>query len=122
MFRFRIPLSGVCLLAAFALATPAAGVLPTPHVNVMDFGAAGNAVIGDQSNDSDDAPAFRLAVDAAIAAGHGNVYVPCGNYRIGTTHWSTGLVLTDADDGLHLFGDGDCSLLMPAAPQGQAII
>jgi len=89
----------------------------------MDFGAAGDAVIGDQSNDTDDTPAFRLAVDAAIAAGHKTVYVPCGNYRLGTSgSIVSGLRLVDGDDGLHIFGDGDCSVLMPASWQGQIII
>ena len=91
-------------------------------VNVMDFGAAGDAVIGDQSNDTNDAPAFRLALDAAIAAGHRNVYVPCGNYRIGTSSSATSVFrLVDGDDGIHIFGDGDCSVVMPASRQGQAL-
>jgi len=108
----------VCLFSLAVLGTPTpAASDPSEFVNVMDFGAAGDALIGDQTNDADDRPAFRLAVDAAIAAGHKNVYVPCGNYRLDGS-----LNLLDADDGIHIFGDGDCSVLMPAKRDGQTIV
>ncbi|WP_180930948.1 right-handed parallel beta-helix repeat-containing protein [Streptomyces sp. AJS327] len=43
----------------------------------QDFGAAGNGV-------ADDAPALQLALNAALAAGGGTVYVPAGIYRLAT--------------------------------------
>jgi hypothetical protein len=49
----------------------------TENVSVKDYGAVGNGV-------TDDSTAFQNAVNAAIASG-GDLYIPGGDYLIGTT-------------------------------------
>lgn len=56
------------------------GILWTPftgRINVKDFGAKGD-------NATNDAPAFQLALNAALALGGGEVFVPPGKYKIAT--------------------------------------
>ncbi|MCH7869885.1 MAG: metallophosphoesterase [Myxococcales bacterium] len=117
-------LSSPALTAAVTLEPPGPTIPPAVFANVMDYGAVGNAVIGDQTNDTNDIPAFMAAIADSIALGHRNVYVPCGNYRLGTDGITPffSLVLVFGDDGVRIFGDGDCSVLLPAQATGQVLI
>jgi polygalacturonase len=69
-------------------------------ISVKDFGAVGNGVI-------DDTPAIQAAVDAANAAGGGDVYIPPGTYMINASGNFTGIRLKSnvtivMDDGAKL--------------------
>jgi parallel beta-helix repeat protein len=66
--------------------------------NVKDFGATGDGV-------TDDTAAITAAVEAARAAGGGDVYVPTGTYIVsGHNEPSDGAIMLY--DNIHLYGDG----------------
>ena len=66
--------------------------------NVKDYGATGNGI-------TDDTAAIQAAVNAAKAAGGGDVYVPAGTYIVtGHNEPSDGAIMLY--DNIHLYGDG----------------
>ena len=69
--------------------------------NVKDFGGKGDG-------STDDTPALQAAIDAAIAAGGGQVLIPTGQFRL--THAIT------LGDGVDLVGLGSTSVLKPGFP------
>lgn len=64
--------------------------------NVLDYGAIGDGV-------ADDTVAIQTAVNASIASG-GSLYMPTGTYKCTST-----ITISGAD--LHLYGDGESTLL-----------
>lgn len=66
--------------------------------NVLDYGAKGDG-------STDDQPAIQAAIDAAVAAGGGTVYIPAGTYKMNDT-----LVLAElgaaSSLNLYIVGDG----------------
>jgi parallel beta-helix repeat protein len=66
--------------------------------NVRDYGATGNGI-------TDDTAAIQAAIDAAYAAGGGQVYMPTGQYRVsGGEEASDGCLMLK--DNVFLYGDG----------------
>jgi parallel beta-helix repeat protein len=66
--------------------------------NVRDFGATGNGI-------TDDTAAIQTAINAAAAAGGGQVYMPTGVYRVsGGEEASDGCLMLK--DNVYLYGDG----------------
>ena len=63
-------------------------------VNVRDFGAVGNGVV-------DDTAAIQKAIDAALVAGGGELFIPAGKYRI------TGTLFLRRARILRMYGQGD---------------
>jgi hypothetical protein len=72
--------------AALLAANPTTAQQPStsPHLNVRDYGARGDATTIPGSG-NDDGPAFQAALNAAGSMGGGIVVAPRGNYRIGGT-------------------------------------
>ncbi|AKJ63441.1 glycosyl hydrolase family 28-related protein [Kiritimatiella glycovorans] len=80
--------------ARAAAAEGSAPLAPRQAFSVRDFGAKGDGA-------SDDSGAFQKALDRAVHAGNGAIYVPAGHYRIGRR------VSAEATlEGLALLGDG----------------
>jgi hypothetical protein len=75
------------------------GKIKDQVVSVRDFGALGNSN-GTHLNGNDDTSAVSAAVNAAP---QGNIYFPCGTYRITST------ITKSTIAHYHLFGDGWCS-------------
>ena len=67
--------------------------------NVRDFGAVGDGK-------TVDSPAINKAIDAAVAAGGGTVYLPAGTYLCGSIHLKS---------NIHLLIDAGATIL--GAPQ-----
>ncbi|MBL0845222.1 putative Ig domain-containing protein [Pseudomonas mediterranea] len=66
--------------------------------NVQNFGAKGDGI-------TDDTAAIQAAIDAAAAAGGGEVYVPAGTYIVsGGEEPSDGCLMLKSN--VHLYGDG----------------
>src|SRR5436853_5931734 len=66
--------------------------------NVKDFGAKGDGV-------TDDTAAIQHAIDAAAAAGGGQVYAPSGTYIVSAGEEpSDGCLMLKSN--VHLYGDG----------------
>ena len=67
----------ISLLAAASGFVSTSDAMATPSVtfNVMDYGAV-------HDNSTDDVPAIKRAVAAAVAAGGGTVYLPAGTYLL----------------------------------------
>lgn len=66
--------------------------------NVQNFGAKGDGI-------TDDTAAIQAAIDAAAAAGGGQVYVPAGTYIVsGGEEPSDGCLMLKSN--VHLYGDG----------------
>jgi polygalacturonase len=86
IFRLTIPL-GLLVAACHPAATPPTTAPSTPVLrNVRDFGA-----VGDGQNR--DTAAIQKAIDAAAAAGGGEVLVPAGNYLTGSITLASGVTL-----------------------------
>ena len=92
--------SGAALVAAPVSA--ASPEFPPTSVNVKAFGALGDGV-------TDDRVALQRAIDAAVSAGGGQVYLPAGQYRL------TGKITLG--DGVDLAGIGSASALKPDFPK-----
>jgi polygalacturonase len=88
-----------CLAGVFAAPTALPQVASAPYYNVKAFGA-----IGDGTNV--DSPAINKAIDAAVAAGGGTVFVPAGTYLSGSIHLKS---------HIHLYLDSGAVIL--GAPQ-----
>ena len=61
---------------------------------------------GTPGTGTDNEAAFERAINAAIAAGGGTVYIPCGLYR--TAGW-----IDVAGDNVVIEGEGECSVVLP---------
>lgn len=83
-------------LAASASAAPPTTLPSRPAYNVRDFGAAGDGK-------TLDSPAINRAIDAAVAAGGGTVYLPAGTYLSGSIHLKSNINL-HIDAGATLLG------------------
>jgi nitrous oxidase accessory protein NosD len=93
-------------LAAVSLAPLCSATLAAPAViNVRDLGAVGDGK-------TDDLPALRKAITALQAAGGGSLYFPAGTYLISDRLLFGG----DNFRTLHIFGDGDTSVIKTVAP------
>ncbi len=78
-------------------------------VSVKDFGAVGDGV-------TDDGAAFRSAVEAVVAAGGGEVYIPKGTYRVKAEAGDTTNIAVYVPSGVHIRGAGAISTtICPAA-------
>jgi len=62
-------------------------------ISVKDFGAVGNGT-------TDDTVAIQAAINAAVLAGRGKVYMPTGNYLVSSTLTITGNNITIMGDGM----------------------
>jgi polygalacturonase len=71
--------------------------------NVRDFGAVGNGVANDQT-------AFQLAVNAALAAGGGTVYIPKGTYWFPNPVNAT--IINVGNGNLTFKGDGETTTIL----------
>ena len=102
------------VLAAWLVAGPAGAAI----FDVTSFGA-------DPAFAGLDTPAANAAVDAACAAGGGEVHFPAGFYRLGhDTGPSSGFYsgLQVSCDNIVISGVGDTSVLMPENSGGQTVI
>jgi hypothetical protein len=104
------PMSVCCLLLVCALragAQETAPPAPAGRFNVRDFGAVGDGK-------ADDSAAFAKALQAAMDAGRGAVWVPAGEYRL------AGQVKVEGSPAaLSLLGDGQgVSCLVCDNPEG----
>ena len=115
--RTRRSLTG--LLVMLGLATTLAPSADAAVFNVVNFGA------DPVSFSNLDAAAANAAVDAACAAGGGEVHFPAGFYRLGRVHGAGGAFYSGLQidcDNIEVTGVGDASVLMPANTGGQTVI
>ena len=87
---------------------------PNAIYNVMKFGAKGNGL-------SDDGPSIQKALNAAAAAGGGNVTFPCGEFALlsvaGAAPSGRSILYLRAATQIQVTGKGSCSHIFTALPQ-----
>jgi hypothetical protein len=116
-----LPVADLPLLAASGTGH-AAGIVPDPGASAgitkflredavwaIPSGSGGSSSIGlikttaDNTGVSDATAQLRSDLTAAIAAGHGRLYLPAGTYKISLT---TGNLFDTGQNGVEIFGDG----------------
>ena len=90
-------LSGICILLFAALLTSAAARATV--YNVRDYGAKGDGV-------TLDSPSINAAIEAAVAAGGGQVLLPAGTYLSGSIRLKSNIDLHLAPGAILLAGSG----------------
>lgn len=100
MPRF-IDIDGAVSATAAADARAAIGVSGSHLFNVRDYGAVGDGT-------TNDVTAIQAAIDAAVAAGGGQVYLPAGDYKVAN--------LITLYENIDLCGDGSGSVIRPVYP------
>lgn len=104
----------VILLVAAGAASGAAGAV----FDVTAYGA-------DPAHGGNDRAAAQAALEAACAAGGGEVHFPAGFYRMGREHGAGGAFYSGLQvhcDNITITGEGDSSVLLPLNSGGQTVI
>jgi hypothetical protein len=99
-FRSAGPCAAGQFLAYMAGPSADPSCVTKDFVSVKDYGAVGNSN-GTHGNGQDDSAAFAAALNNAPS---GNVHVPCGTYRLGSS-----VVVTGVGSKYRLHGEGWCS-------------
>ncbi|MAG29732.1 MAG: hypothetical protein CL908_02420 [Deltaproteobacteria bacterium] len=111
---FRRLLSGTTLLVVAVLS---AGLATAQTFDVTSFGATGDGT-------TNDTLAVQAAVDAADVAGGGEVFFPCGQYRLGdagANRFYSGIQVTTG--GITLVGESPgCAELLPGFTHGGVLV
>lgn len=105
-------------LLVLSLAIPFRSQAQTlPIFDAADFGVVGDGI-------TNDTQALQAAVDAASAAGGGEVVIPCGQYRIGEVgsgRFYSGIQVTS--DDIHLRpAEPFCAELLPGFTHGGVVV
>lgn len=69
------------------------------YFNVLDFGAKGDNITNDQ-------PAIQNAINAALAAGGGTVFIPAGTYKVNSTLTIDPAEAPNSDLAVYIEGSG----------------
>jgi hypothetical protein len=84
---------------------PGSALAQAAPFNVLTYGAKADGT-------TDDAPAINAAIAACVASGSGNeVYIPAGNYRLGTSPGRGAYVIITNGQGITVRGDAGTVLI-----------